>query len=32
MTKYEQQPLQMSRRRFLLGTSALAALPLIGGL
>lgn len=32
MTKYQQQPLTMSRRRFLLGTSALAVLPMVGGL
>ncbi|VEJ56582.1 trimethylamine-N-oxide reductase TorA [Pragia fontium] len=29
---FEQQPLKLSRRRFLLGTSAMAALPLLSGL
>ncbi|MBK5145263.1 trimethylamine-N-oxide reductase TorA [Budviciaceae bacterium BWR-B9] len=32
MTVFEQQPLKLSRRRFLLGTSAMAAVPLLSGL
>lgn len=32
MSKYQQQPLAMSRRRFLTGASALAAVPLFAGL
>ncbi len=32
LSVFEQQPLKLSRRRFLLGTSAMAAVPLLSGL